>query len=212
MFGLNTTAERNTDGPIDADLANLVIALESLSEGPLLDEIAEAPSSDTKLSGGTDTGPGRVHGLKRKFAASLTSLAMVVGITGMAWAAQGAQPGDWNHGLTQAMRSLGIEFGTAPDRIAELAANHENHPGEGQGHDNNSKATGLLRASEAVGSSNPSHIRDEVVALLTHLHESGRINGRDIAAWAKTMAAEKKASAGENKPDDTGKPANPGKP
>ena len=80
---------------------------------------------------GTGLTPGRrlAFGLKRRVAAGATSLMMIVGMTGVAWASDSAVPGDWNYGIDRALEAVGIGAGGAAERLQELAAIRENgHP------------------------------------------------------------------------------------
>jgi hypothetical protein len=81
--------------------------------------MARARLSDTTVP--LSTGRRLTLGLKRRVTAAATSLMMIVGMTGVAWAADSAVPGDWNYGIDRALESLGIGAGGAEERLQELA-------------------------------------------------------------------------------------------
>ena len=210
MSKLMDNRYRPAGGQPSKDLARQVAALESLSQGPLVKDLVEtvAPS----LAGEPDSKetPRQSVGrkLRRRLTASATSLVLVLGITGMAWASQGAGPEDWNYGLSQVLVGLGIEFPSLGGPVESTSEG--NDPAE---------STGLKRAIDVLTAERPSDgvsmsIKEEVAGLLTYLYETGRINGRDVAELAKAMAADRRPEdAGRPEHSQTnGKPANPGKP
>ncbi|MDX1469079.1 MAG: hypothetical protein R3258_07030 [Acidimicrobiia bacterium] len=198
------------------DLARQVAALESLSQGPLVNDIVEtvAPPANPDRPVSPPRQSVR-HNLRRRLTASAASLVLILGITGMAWASQGAGPDDWNYGLSQVLVGLGIELPTfgGPEESS--------HGPEASSHEGNdpSESTGLKRAIDVLTAERPSDgvsmsIKEEVAQLLTYLYETGRINGREVAALAKAMADDRRPTdPGRPEHSETnGKPANPGKP
>ena len=61
-----------------------------------------------------------VLGAKRRLVAVMASVAMISGMTGVAWASDSAVPGDWNYGIDLALEAIGIGAGGAEERLAEL--------------------------------------------------------------------------------------------
>ena len=90
-------------------------------------EAAAAVQTGQATVAGTGLTPGRrlAFGLKRRVAAGATSLMMIVGMTGVAWASDSAVPGDWNYGIDRALEAVGIGAGGAKERLQELEALRE---------------------------------------------------------------------------------------
>ena len=76
---------------------------------------AQTPPAAPVGTGGRRPG----FGLRRRGLAGATSLMMILGMTGVAWASDSAVPGDWNYGIDRALESMGIGAGGAEERIQD---------------------------------------------------------------------------------------------
>ena len=219
--------------PFNDDLAPLesfVITLTDFAEVPVPPEFIEYHASEaaTRIQPGYNPTipsplPRRrklMFTLKRRVAAAATSLMMIIGMTGVAWAADSAVPGDWNYGIDRALEAIGIGNGGADERLTELAiSNGEENPGRSQSpwskdsvisDDESSAASdepgGLANAAATVskitpGSENANQTRVAVSTLLAYLASTGEIDGQTVADYAKQI-----------RPENAGKPAETGKP
>jgi hypothetical protein len=231
--------------PYNSDLAPLrsfVNTLSSfgvteLSPGFFEDHAAEgAAMARARLSDTTvplSTGRRLTLGLKRRFTAAATSLMMIVGMTGVAWAADSAVPGDWNYGIDRALESLGLGAGGAEERLQELAVIREDghvrgvniasRSGGNPAAGSDDPVVGLEKAAATVdtttrGSQRATDIGKAVSALLAYLAnpEGVRPNISELAQQFKQA----RGSSGSNRPevnpgedrrpDHAGKPASAG--
>ena len=147
-----------------------------------------------------------VRALRRRAVALAASLAMLSGMTGLAWAADHAGPGDWLYGLDRALERIGIGAGGAAERLEELAnGSHQ----DGANHGSSTvEAPGLEHAIEVVsnnGGDKALDVHTEVVVLLEHLANGGIGDGAAISTYAKSIGA-------DHRPTEPGQPAHTGKP
>ena len=197
-------------------------------------EAAAATQATRSAVTGTELGPRRrlAVGLKRRVAAGATSLMMIVGITGVAWASDSAVPGDWNYGIDRALEALGVGAGGAAERLQELAAiGEDGHPSGAESAPQTGSATppdavGLENAANTVaeitaGSSSANEVRTGVSALLTYLANTEGADGPTISELAKQLkqahqfsgSNQPEVNPGEqHRPDHAGKPASTGRP
>lgn len=152
--------------------------------------------------------------IRRRAVALAASLAMISGMTGLAWAADNAGPGDWLYGLDRALESIGIGAGGAEERLLELADVSPSNVGTVTAESSAVEAAGLERAAQAIttnGSLQAQDIHVEVFAILEHLGMPGKADGHTIAEIAKTIGADRRSTDTGRTPD-AGKPTQPGKP
>ena len=120
--------------PNNAGLTQLmapISALRSMTEVTFNDELVQGMASQAALlvppkEAEQQVRPSRVSlffvRLRARAAASAATLLMVSGIAGVAAAADGAAPGDWNYGIDRALEAVGIGDGGAEERLLELRA------------------------------------------------------------------------------------------
>lgn len=118
--------------------------------------------------------------LRQRATALATTVLMIAGMTGAAWAADGAGPDDWYYGIDRALEAIGIGAGGAEERLLEAA----NGSGEGL------TVTGRERASDRVlsagnGNEQSLAVRDRVSAMLDLPAGEGS-KGEAISSIAKT--------------------------
>jgi hypothetical protein len=231
---LNLLIEGNQ--PFNKDLAPLesfVISLGDFADIPVSSEFvqhhaAEAaamvqPVESTAKYARLTRSRGLAFGLKRRVGAAATSLAMIVGMTGVAWAADSAVPGDWNYGIDRALEVVGIGAGGAEERLNELAATTAGEvPGKSvseSGRDPESRqdessvvsdVVGLDNAAATVaeitgGSQNANDVRSGASSLLDYLATTGEIDGQTVADYARQVAPGQEGSD-SNRPKKAGKP------
>ncbi|MEA1901964.1 MAG: sigma-70 family RNA polymerase sigma factor [Actinomycetota bacterium] len=181
-----------------------------------------------------------VAGLRRRVAAGATSLMMIVGLTGVAWASDSASPGDWNYAIDRALESIGIGAGGAEERLLELAVSGQDGTptgtvqagagGEGgtipsQRPLASPEASGLERAAITVaditaGSGRANEVRAGVSILLDYLMNPDTVDAPTVADLVKQFKQANANSIGHGPEDnpgqqrrpETGKPAETGKP
>jgi hypothetical protein len=229
-------AGRSPDNDDLAPLVGFVTAMKTMGEVSIADLVitdhaSVAASMIAARSTSTTDGeryPGRLFfGLQRRLAAALTSLMMLTGLTGVAWAANGAVPGDWNYGIDRALESMGIGAGGARERLEEaMALNETGHTVQAlesaaevlsieQFKD---VGVGLHHAAEAVaklgrGSDNATQARSRVSQILDYLETHDEIDGKVVSEMAReiTDKADREKSntstknskpAGDSKNDD----------
>ena len=188
--------------------------------------MARARHSDTPVPLST---PRRLaFGLRRRVTAAATSLMMIVGMTGVAWAADSAVPGDWNYGLDRALESIGIGAGGAEERLLELTVirGTETVPLDDSGSraESENSEVGLDNAAATVtetprGSQRADDVAQGVSALLTYLADTEEAHGPTVSELAREFKQTQgssgsnrpEASPGEDhRPDHAGKPADVG--
>ena len=185
--------------------------------------MARARLSDTPARLST---PRRLaFGLRRRVTAAATSLMMIVGMTGVAWAADSAVPGDWNYGLDRALESMGVGAGGAEERLQELAVvrgtETVSRDDSGSRAESENSEVGLDNAAATVaetprGSQRATDIGEAVSTLLTYLANPERVDGPTVSELAKQFKQAQGSSESnrpevkpgeDNRPDDAGKPA-----
>lgn len=247
---LNLLIERKP--PFNEDLALLesfVISLTDFADVPVSPEFVEYHVSEAATrvqSVNSPTIPSSLprsrrlmFRLKRRVTAAATSLMMVVGMTGVAWAADSAVPGDWNYGIDRALEAIGIGAGGAEERLTELALSAgEENPGRSESGPGPASAisqdesaagadvAGLTKAAATVaeittGSEQANETRAAVSTLLAYLASTGEIDSQMVADYAKQFRSENEipgsqrpseAPGAEKRPENDGPPAESGKP
>ncbi len=228
--------------PLNEDLAPLesfVISLAGFAEVPVKPEFVEYHASEAAnrvQPGDNETIASRrprsrilMFTLKRRVTAAATSLMMVVGMTGVAWAADSAVPGDWNYGINSALEAIGIGAGGAEERLTVLAVSggeenagrSESASGPDSANSQDESAagadvTGLTNAAATVaeitaGSGQANETRTAVSTLLAYLASTGEIGGQIVADYAKQLRPEnvipgsqrpEEAPGAENRPEN----------
>ncbi|MGD2044435.1 MAG: hypothetical protein PVJ28_12355, partial [Acidimicrobiia bacterium] len=136
LFDRDIETLLNGGTPANTDLIPLrrvVEELRSLADPPLSVGFIEfhaaesaSTAAQTRAQSPARRRTGRVDGLvrnlRRRATATVATLVMLTSATGMAWAADGAVPGDWYYGLDRALESIGIGAGGAAERLQELEA------------------------------------------------------------------------------------------
>lgn len=172
---------------------------------------AQTRPPTTVGTGGRKSG----FGLRRRVVASATSLMMILGMTGVAWASDSAVPGDWNYGIDRALESIGIGAGGAEERIQELAAIADSgHPrgaepasqtGQSPTAAPDDRVVGPEHAAATVaeitqGSPRASDIRGAVSALLAYLADTESAERPNISELAQQFK-QAHGSSGSNRPE-----------
>lgn len=175
------------------------------------------------------TGRRLALGLRRRVTAAATSLMMIVGMTGVAWAADSAVPGDWNYGIDRALESMGIGAGGAEERLQELAVIREDghvrgvRIASGSGADSVASSddpiVGLEKAEATVaattrGSLRATEVQDAVSALLAYLAnpEEERPTISELAQEFKQAQGSSGSNRPEVNPGEDHRPDHAGKP
>jgi hypothetical protein len=260
LFGANRLWDTLIEGDIDtlvqgldplnddlAPLTSFVASLRSLASTSPPEEVmrthvelAAGISREMHVSAETYISPARrlVLGARRRMATVAASLVMLMGATGVAWAADSAVPGDWNYGIDRALEALGMGAGEEVERMAEARVmGHraiEANPALSSVPDQAEVdgAPGLVTAVDALSRPNPGgsraqEVRTQVASLLGYLHRVGRAHGPTVAEMAKKIADSEPgptavSGADESNPGgvgddqtpgpDQGKPDTPGQP
>jgi hypothetical protein len=157
--------------------------------------------------------------LRRKVLSAASTVAILLSASGMAWAADGAVPGDWYYGLDRALESVGIGAGGAAERLQEVEALQER-----QGVDVVPVSTVPSTIQEPETDANqttaverfaPSSTRrpELVSELLFYLNSVDRVDGAVVSAIARGgPGVGNGPPADKGKPGDVGPPADKGKP
>jgi len=128
--------------PANTDLLQLrpfVASLRSLAGSPVPADFIAFHSAESaaaverrRAERSASSSPNGVEPLffrvRRRVTAAGAGIAMLLATTGMAWAADGAVPGDWNYGLDRALEAVGIGAGGQAERLAEQATLHSRMP------------------------------------------------------------------------------------
>ena len=130
--------------------------------------------------------------LRTRAAAVAAALVMTFGgLGGVAYAANGAAPGDFLYGLDRALEAVGIGNGAGDERLAEAAELVEQgHADHGLEHAANIVAdpgaqAALLSAAERIGGLDKTDTHEDVAAVLTYLSENaGAVDGAIVAEMA----------------------------
>jgi len=196
-------------------------------------QLVKSANANSRLTGSRRL----AFALRRRVGAAATSLMMIVGMTGVAWAADSAVPGDWNYGIDRALEAIGIGAGGAEERLTELtllsgeknsgrsesapgpaSANSQDQPAGSAGAAGPTNAAATV-AEITAGSEQANETRAAVSTLLDHL--AGGIDGQMGADYAKQFRPEnvipgsqrpEDASGAQNRPENAAKPAETGKP
>src|SRR3990172_6186648 len=140
--------------------------------------------------------PGWVGRLRTRTAAAVAATVVSVGtFGGVAYAADGASPGDFLYGLDRALEAVGIGNGGGAERIAEaIVLTDQGDPGEGLEHaasavsDDPGAESALLAAAERLTASDGPEVHDQVAALLTYLADNiGSVDGQAVAELAQAV-------------------------
>ena len=198
---------------------------------------SSAPDHDTAVSPAPGIRPRGARGSLRRRLVTLTAAMFVfAAMTGIAFAADGAAPGDTLYGLDRALEQVGINDGATTERIQEakvLAANGQvpdalRHLADSvESQDQNSvevqeAAEALRAAADNVRSgdddSESSEVRESVAEMLEEMTDmteapefDGATFGQRIAEMAKLIAGWNANGNGNGPPGDTGPPNNPGR-
>ena len=201
-------------------------------------EAAAAAQTRQAAIAGTGLKPRRrlVFGLNRRVTAGATSLMMILGMTGVAWASDSAVPGDWNYAIDRALESIGIGAGGAEERLQELAAIAKSEhprgaePASQTGQDPttapNDPVVGTENAAATIaditrGSQRANDVREAVSALVAYLSNTEAAERPTISelveqfkkAHGSSRSNRPEVNPGEqHRPEQTDKPAEPGKP
>jgi len=126
--------------------------------------------------------------------AAAVAAALVVtfgGLGGVAYAANGAAPGDFLYGLDRALEAVGIGNGASDERLAEAAELVEQgHADHGLEHAANvvvdpGAQAALRSAAERIGGLDKADAHEDVAAVLTYLSENaGTVDGATVAEMA----------------------------
>lgn len=131
----------------------------------------------------------------RTAAIAATVLMTFGGLGGVAYAANGAVPGDVLYGLDRALEAVGIGNGGSAERLEEVTALVEQgHAERGLEHaaamveGNAGAQAALLAAAERIGGFDRAAAHEGVAALLTYLSENvGSVDGATVAELAQAV-------------------------
>ncbi len=148
-----------------------------------------------------------VLGSSRRFAAAAVGFALVMGMTGVAAASNGAAPGDPLYGIDRSLEALGIGDGGSAERIAEarhlLDGGHlseaiahaaeavRSEEGEASQSDKSPASDALLDAADNVARSGSGEFRESVTAMLNEIAEmidSEEFDGVDFGQRVAELA------------------------
>jgi len=129
--------------------------------------------------------------------AAAVAAALVVtfgGLGGVAFAANGAIPGDFLYGIDRAFEAVGIGNGASSERLVEVTELVEQgHADHGLQHAativaNPDAQAALLSAAERIGGLDKAAAHEDVAALLTYLSENaGSVDGATVAEMARAI-------------------------
>lgn len=146
--------------------------------------------------------------LRNRTTAIATSVLMVGGMTGVAWAADHAAPGDFLYGIDRALEVVGIGAGGAEERLAELTSSAQPPSPQDLGdspHDPLTEAnTAGAHNSTSIGSGT---VPAGAAAIHDYLDSTAVTEGLSVAEIAKLVAARNLEDVG--KPENAGKPESP---
>lgn len=234
-------AERLLQGAQDVDLrgmelARLLRSLASIGEVPVGEEVASRHIAAAAAEAARSTVPALAAGTasnRRTLTRSRTvsmklmssrpakvltiAVVMAVGMTGAAFAANGAAPGDFLYGLDQAMEKVSVLDGGAAERAAEaLAQASSNLPGALESAADAAEEAGSEEAADALtaaaaavlaeGGEASQETRTNVAALLVELAAQiggDGVVGGDIAALARGISGATVPAGDSNIPEET---------
>jgi hypothetical protein len=197
--------------PMQDEFDRIAAELRSEADGTVFTDLTEAAVARVSRP--------RLTGRLRRRAATITAAFVLAfgGLGGVAYAANGAAPGDFLFGLDRALEAVGIGNGGSAERLAEVHALVEaGNAGQGLEHATDS----LLPAPELAGSD---EARDALLAaaeriaqlslgeaagppegvadLLTYLSENlDDLDGQAVAELAKAIASNESAGPPEGVP------------
>ena len=138
-----------------------------------------------------------VIGRLRTRAAAVAAAVVVTfgGLSGVAYAADGAVPGDMLYGLDRALEVVGIGHGGSAERLEEVKALvAQGHADRGLEHaadiveGDASAQAALLAAAERIAGLDTAASHEGVAELLTYLSENaGSVDGTAVAGMARTI-------------------------
>ncbi len=151
----------------------------------------------------------------RAATAVAASVVAVGGLTGVAYASNGAVPGDVLYGLDRALESVGIGNGGAAERIAEaIDLVSGGNPGQGLEHaatlvpDDAGAEAAVFEAAAGLGPAEPAAVQEDVLALLAYLRDNvGDIDGQTVADFARAIGGQPEEPPVGGPPEDV--PAGP---
>lgn len=230
--------------PANEDLAPLgsfVAALNRLGELGHSEEVVDAFASLASLTvtqsghrnavrSGQDSGTLSSR-IRTRAGALLASLAMISGVTGVAWASDSAAPGDWNYGIDRALEVIGIGDGGLLERGLEMAGppsilNSQSAPadsyvpkpssgdstvGEVMGLVGLHRAAQVLRSAD-VGNDTALEVHVRVADQLDYLSNRSRGANGGLVSQMVNSAGEKGKGRPQDLPAESKKGEPPGKP
>ena len=188
--------------PANTDLLPLrafVAELRAIADQPIDEEFIRFHASESAASVASRRGasasptqprPSLWLGIRRRLTTAAVSLTMLIGATGMAWAADGAAPGDWNYGLDLALEAIGIGAGGDAERAEEMRATS---PGQLGGSDDSAEPDdGVGTNAVEVETPEPTPdsarfyaARAHTSGLLQYLHETEKVDGGVVSDLAR---------------------------
>jgi hypothetical protein len=171
-------------------LTELIVQLRREADGADFSALAERSIPKPKSRSGV------LVLLRTRVAATAALLVVALGgLSGVAYAANGASPGDVLYGLDRALEAVGIGNGGASERISEaISLVTGGNPGQGLEHAANAVPhdagvdSAFEEAIAAIPTPSSSEVEDEVLALLTYLKENvGSIDGATVAELAHSI-------------------------
>ncbi len=171
------------------------------------------------------TGFTRRLALAPRLVVALTAIALVVGMSGIAVASDGAAPGDTLYGLDRALERVGIGVGGAGERLAEAtvlvgqgrAADALDHAIEAIDKADEEASGALQRAAERVSgmsseNGNAADVEANVAAMLewmTATEATGNDYGQGVAERARQISSHDVAADDSSTGPGKGAPAGP---
>ena len=148
--------------------------------------------------------------LRNRATAFATTVLMVGGMTGVAWAADGAAPGDLLYGIDRALEAVGIWAGGSAERLEELTSSGMEAEPQLGGHD---PAVAAVDHGYQIGNEK---VPAGATAIHSYLETADGTDGLTVAEIAKQVAERNLIDNGvpphAGKPEDAGKPEHAGKP
>ncbi|MGB8362757.1 MAG: hypothetical protein WCE80_15260 [Acidimicrobiia bacterium] len=153
--------------------------------------------------------------LRRKVLSAASTVAILLSASGMAWAADGAVPGDWYYGLDRALESVGIGAGGSAERLQEVQALQEKQgvgvvvPASSVPSTTNEPKADAVEEPTPSSSKRPAFVSE----LLLYLNSVDRVDGAVVSAIARGGPERGNGPpADKGKPENAGPPADKGKP
>ena len=192
----------------DADFGALIAAAARESRVTPIERFAEQHLTLTKAR--------RPQLVSRVAMAGVVLVALMAASSGMAYAADGAKPGDLLYGLDRALEAVGVNNGGAAERVTEAEAliaagaiaDGLNHAASVlDGNRSNDQAREALEAAAArLGNATSEELRTQVGGLMDYLRTAmasgGGVDGQTVANMTREL--------GISQADPVGPPAEPG--